>query len=94
MLIAQEPKYDVTPEGRIINQASGEIIPDDEPIFIFRARDTYALSVLLYYAQSLSLESEHQQTVMERVEDFRQFKAAHPDRMKIPDTVRNPSEDL
>jgi hypothetical protein len=60
MLISQEPKYDVTPEGRIINRASGEIIPDDEPIFIFRARDTYALSVLLYYAQSLSLESEHQ----------------------------------
>lgn len=48
MTTTNEPKYKIV-NGKIVNRASGEAIPDDEPIFILRARDKHALATLEAY---------------------------------------------
>lgn len=83
-----DPKY-VT--GPIVNSATGEAIPADEPVFLFRARDEQALKVLEFYWE-LIVESqdpadvEHAEAVRRRIEDFYAFKETYPERMKRPDT--------
>lgn len=83
--IEQEPKY--TTDGQhIINRASGEAIPADEPIFIFRARDKHAREALEAYACVL-LPGLHRDVVAQRIADFAGFSYQHPERMKEPDTA-------
>lgn len=79
-----DPKYYIA-DGQFINRASNIPIPDDEPVFIFRARDHYAAAIISDYA-SVCLNKEHQEIVENCVKDFDDFAAAHPDRMKEPDT--------
>ena len=83
----QEPKYRAE-AGRIINRASGEAIPDDEPVFILRARDATAVATLLHYYQGhrLCQNDQHADAVLQRLRDFQQFQREHPERMKYPDT--------
>lgn len=93
MRIEQEPKYDVTEQGRLVNRASGQPIPDDEPVFIFRARDLFAASALNAYLRALcAADSEmighdHRHAIRNRVRDFERFAQQNPHRMKIPDTA-------
>ncbi len=81
----QEPKYTTDENGRIVNRKSGERIPDDEPVMIFRARDVHAAAAILHYA-SLCQDADHRDIVRQRADDFRAFASAHPDRMKEPDS--------
>jgi hypothetical protein len=99
----QEPKYRAVTEhypendglgiqfrdGYLINRASGERIPDDEPVFIFRARDVFASQAIGYYLGLIAGQTpiEHQNAVRSRVRDFERFAANHPERMKTPDTA-------
>ncbi len=83
----QEPKYKVNENGQIVNRVSGEAIPDDEPVMIFRARDKNAAPMIAYYAK-LCVDPEHKAVVKERLHDFVDFIHDHPDRMKEPDTAR------
>ena len=80
----QEPKYRFE-DGLVVNRASGEPIPADEPVFIFRARDVHARAALEAYA-SVLLPGEHRDAIARRVADFASFAARHPERMKEPDT--------
>lgn len=83
--IMNDPKYRC---GPIINTASGEAIPQDEPCFIFRARDVESLKVLEFYWE-LAIEAgdqEHADAIKIRIEEFYAFKEQHPERMKRPDT--------
>jgi hypothetical protein len=84
---AQEPKYTVN-GSHIVNRASGEAIPHDEPVFIFRARDKLAVRALLDYAARCT--GEHFSAVRKRVKHFRAFASWHPERMKQPDTASPP----
>ena len=83
---AQEPKYTVNGHA-IVNRASGEEIPADEPVFIFRARDMYAANNIRLYAGLFPRESSHYAAVIGRIEDFLRFAQQHPERMKEPDTA-------
>jgi hypothetical protein len=74
----QESKY-------IVNRASGEEIPADEPVFIFRARDKWAAGVLGDYATFVE-DPAHKAAVEERFIQFGEWAEAHPERMKEPDT--------
>lgn len=85
MPVAQEPKYGIR-DNRLYNRASGEFIPTDEPIFIFRARDIHAVNVLAGYARDVG-PSDHAKTVWSRVDDFKKFYNEQPDRIKEPDTA-------
>jgi hypothetical protein len=82
--LVQEPKYRFE-GGRVINRASGEAIPLDEPVFVFRARDIWAALALSRYANQVG-DQQHREAIRARVADFRNFAAEHPERMKEPDT--------
>lgn len=84
----QEPKYQAN-GGRIFNRASGEQIPDDEPVFILRARDSTAIATLLHYYMGhlASQNDQHAEAVLGRLHDFQRFQREHPERMKYPDTA-------
>lgn len=82
--MVQEPKYEFI-VGGVRNRASGEIIPADEPVFVFRARDIWAARAISRYADMVG-DQTHREVIRQRVADFRNFAAAHPERMKEPDT--------
>ena len=86
MKSTQDPKYGINDEGKICNIATGEAIPDDEPVFILRAKDVTAEQTLSYYLTMTSTE-EHKQAIKHRIDDFKVFRIGNPDRMKAPDTV-------
>lgn len=83
----QEPKYDCNEFGHLYNRYSSEVIPDDEPVFIFRARDLFARQVLWEYIMLLP-PGEHRDAVESRLGDFRKFADQNQSRMKLPDTSR------
>ena len=81
-----DPKYAVK-DGKFVNRHSGEAIPDDEPVFIFRGRDWWAAEVLEHYAGKCA-DPQHERIVRQCAQDFADFAAANPNRMKEPDTER------
>ncbi len=83
----QEPKYEIK-EGKIYNRQSGEMIPDDEPIFILRARDRKAPSIIAHYAE-LCQDPTHKDAVRTRSAQFFNWQECHKDRVKEPDTQRD-----
>lgn len=87
-----DPKYAVV-DGQFVNRASGEAIPEDEPVFIFRARDWHAEQIIHAYA-GLCTDPQHIEIVLECARNFQDFKNDHPDRMKEPDTVRSSAASL
>lgn len=92
MLPTQEPKY-VAKYGDLINRATGLKIPDDEPVFIFRARDVLAVPTLQFYLKQVLKEhtpaaTEHAAAILERIDHFQTFAKNYPERMKSPDTTK------
>lgn len=75
-------------DGRFVNRVSGEAIPDDEPVIIFRARDWHALDVLGFY-QALADDPHHVRAIQDRINEFQAFKDEHGDRMKEPGITRH-----
>ena len=84
LAVTQEPKYTVNAEGRLINRATGIAIPDDEPVFILRAKDAKAYRALDAYLQFVG--RTHAVTVEKRLNQFIDFSTNNADRMKEPDT--------
>lgn len=84
---AQEPKYTTaTKDGRIVNRATGKPIPDDEPVFILRAKDYLATAALQAYLDQIE-DPEHAAAVQKRIDAFDDFAEANPERMAQPDTA-------
>lgn len=86
MKVKQEPKYDVN-EGCIFNRATHEVIPDDEPVMIFRAKDKNAAATIAFYVK-LCRDREHQAIAKDRLHAFVNFSLQYPERMKEPDTAQ------
>ena len=82
---SQEPKYDVNEFGHIYNRATSKVIPDDEPIFILRAKDHNAEAALAFY-RTLCSNKEHRGVIGKRISDFNDFKLANQKLMKEPDS--------
>lgn len=93
----QEPKYEgivfengdewaMPPDAEVmlVNRETHEPIPFEEPVFIFRARDRWALAALAHY-QGLCDNAQHKQIVEQRMRDFEEFASAYPERIKEPD---------
>lgn len=85
--LTQEPKYTIDQNGRIINRETEAAIPDDEPIMIFRARDTHAATAIAFYS-NICHDPQHRAIVNQRFVEFQRFAAEHPERMKEPDSPR------
>lgn len=77
-------RYDPTSD-RFVNRLSGEEIPGEEPVMLFRARDKHALAALLFYQKQVS-DPHHVMAVQNRIVAFQAFADAYPDRMKEPGT--------
>lgn len=87
--LAQEPKYTVSRRGRLMVRATGVEIPDDEPVFVLRGKDTLAASVLARYLVLVDRATEnesHTKAVGLRAAAFEDFAADNPNRMRDPDT--------
>lgn len=63
--------------GQFVNRVSGEAIPHDEPVIIFRARDKHALAILYEYQRRCS-DPHHQQAIEDRIQEFAAYRDAHP----------------
>ena len=75
-------------DGQFINRVSGEPIPDDEPVIIFRARDTHSIDVLKYY-RLLAKSPHHRKAIDDRIDEFTAYREANPQRMKEPGVTGN-----
>ncbi len=82
---SQEPKYGIR-DNRIYVRASGEFIPFEEPIFLFRAKDDLAVNALIGY-RNLCMNDEHVKIVDKRISAFLDFADKYPNRMKVADTA-------
>ncbi len=69
--------------GYYANRVSGEVIPLEEPIIIFRARDHHAIPILREYLTLIN-DPHHKQAVRERLAEFEEYKKNYPDCMKEP----------
>ena len=77
-----ERKYQIV-DSILVKRSTGVPIPDDEPLFILRAKDLNALSALAFYV-ALCNDLYHREQVMKSVLDFKNFAAQHPERMGEP----------
>ena len=84
MLREQEPKFDAV-DGRLVNRATGVAIPSDEPVFVLRAKDMYAIEALRAYLRECT-DIRHCEAIARRIDQFERFADQHPTRMKSPDT--------
>jgi hypothetical protein len=80
----QEPKYDFNNLKQLMNRKTCEAIPDDEPVFILRAKDKNAALVIAYY-KKLCTNEAHKEVINSRLHQFVDFAHEHPERMKEPD---------
>ncbi len=64
-------------DGRIVNRDCDTPIPDDEPIFLLRAKDRLAIRALTAYFSAIE-DPEHARAVAARLEDFKRFARDHP----------------
>jgi len=91
MDVAQEPKYMIVdehgnelPGALIANRQSGEPIPADEPLMIFRGKDIQAPQAMFLYAETCT-NPFHKVIVIARRKQFLAFQANNPERVKEPD---------
>jgi hypothetical protein len=76
---------------KIFNTVSGEAIPDDEPLFLLRARDAYAIVAINAYQTATDdvCNELHRAGVQQVREKFCQFAVYHPERMKQPGITKH-----
>lgn len=78
-----ERKYKIK-DGKIVKRLEEhKAIPDDEPIFIFRAKDRKALPALVAYHMVLDT-LEQKESVKKSINDFRAFMENNPEIMNEP----------
>lgn len=77
-----ERKYKIK-EGNLVKRSNEIPIPEDEPVFIFRAKDIKALAALVAYSMVVD-NLEQKESIQKSVEDFRRFQAENPDKMGEP----------
>ncbi len=77
-----ERKYTIK-DNKLVKRSNQVPVPEDEPLFIFRAKDRKALAAMVAY--SLILDNLDQKAeVTKSVNDFRRFQEEHPEKMAEP----------
>lgn len=87
----RDNKYHIA-DGQLIKTSNGQPVPDEEPVFILRARDALAITTLEVYKQLAeedgTVPEEHINGVQEKIDAFRQFRVQYYDRIKAPGITR------
>lgn len=72
----------------IIKTETGEVLPHEEPLILFRAKDTLLRRMIAFY-RDLCLTHGSPRRHLDGIDaegrKVEQFAAAYPERMKIPD---------
>lgn len=79
-------KYHIT-NDEIVNTSTGAVIPEDEPLFLFRARDILALGILVTYGERCLINgctNKQIEGVAREIKKFQNFIKQHHERMKQP----------
>lgn len=77
-----ERKYRIK-DGKLVKKDGEKSVPDDEPLFILRAKDRKALATLVAYNMILD-NLDQKAEVTKSINDFRAFQEMHPERMAEP----------
>lgn len=77
-----ERKYKIK-DGQLVKRIGEKPIPDNEPLFILRAKDRKALSTLVAYNMILD-NLEQKAEVTKSINDFREFQEKNPEKMQEP----------
>jgi len=77
-----ERKYEIK-DGRLVKRDNQVPVPEDEPLFIFRAKDRKALAVLVAYNSILD-NLDQKEMVTKSINDFREFQEKNPEKMGEP----------
>lgn len=80
----QDPKYGIR-DNKLCVMATGEFIPDNEPVFMFRAKDNNAEAAIAFY-RTLCSNKNHRAVIGCRISGFNDFKLDNQNLMKEPDT--------
>jgi hypothetical protein len=76
--------------NKIVNLVSLQEIPEDEPLFLLRARDSHAYDTLMHYLRlNAGGDDLHQEGIMQVIRRFIAFATDHPERMKQPGITRD-----
>ena len=78
-------KYEIK-HDEIVNRATGNAIPESEPVFVLRASDRHAAQAIRGYAQEC-LRIPHRDACLEVARQFEVYATANPTAMKEPDTA-------
>jgi hypothetical protein len=75
----------------IIKSTNGQVVPEEEPMILFRARDWLAVPLLEYYRKLCVADgcNDHQMGLVDqRIQEFKTFIQNYPERMKQPGITR------
>ncbi len=74
-------------DNRLISTRNGVIVPNDEPIFILRARDSKALSVIRVYQSIFSPTTKNWKLAQKIFDDFDDFRNRFPRKIMEPNEL-------
>lgn len=89
-----DPKYQIEvidDQVRIVKTSSGVPVPEDEPVMFFRARDRHAIATIEAYRSLCAADGcneYHMAGIENRLQAFREFAAAQPEKMKQPGVTK------
>jgi len=78
-----ERKYTIE-DNQLVKKDNQVPVPNDEPVFILRAKDRKALPALLAYLMILD-RLDQRESVTLCINDFRKFQEENPDKMHEPE---------
>lgn len=82
-----DSKFAVSRDGRIYKKSNMEVLEENEPLFLLRARDMLSLKTLASYinfSREAGCNDYHFTSLEETVAGFVKFKNEHSDLMKVP----------
>lgn len=84
-------KHHINSLGQIVKTGNGQVIPEDEPLILFRGRDRLAFPLLLNYlalCRNDGCNDYQMDQVGTLVKRFSDWAAANPDKLKQPGITR------
>ncbi len=75
----------------LVKLSNGDVIPEDEPLMLIRARDWLAIPGLLKYRELCVADGCNDYILGlldETIAEFQKFQTEHPERMKQPGVTR------
>lgn len=83
-------KYHVE-NDQIVKTSTGEVVPDDEPVFLIRGKDRLALPALFEYMRLCERDGCNAYQLSgcaEMIAQFANWRAANADQMKQPGVTK------